>query len=110
MRIRLFVTDATDLITIINERGVFDPNLRLMDIVNDWVNVVLRETNIVSVHQNHRSMNERDLLDILHTEDIAEFEDTLIHTINSKALDVIGCRTTHHEIIDNQLEFYTFGG
>lgn len=110
MKVRLFVTDASDLTYIVSQYGNFDPNLKVSDITNDWVNVLLRETKALSVHRNIRTLNERDLLDTLEGRDIEFFEDELIHTIRSLDLSSHGFPTMHHEIIDNQLEFYILGG
>lgn len=110
MKVRLFVADASDLTSIVSQYGNYDPNLNVNHITNDWVNVLLRETKTLSVYRNLRTLNERDLLDTLNNDDIAFFEDELMHTIKSLDLSLHGYPTLHHEIIDNQLEFYILGG
>lgn len=110
MEKRLFITEAHDLIALIDD-NYQNSNMDLTETVtNDWVNIVLQESKSMSVHPTKKLLDSAELYCLLSARDIKLFIKTLHHMIEPFDLGELGYPTLHHRVSDGRLEFYTLRG
>lgn len=110
-RVRLYTCDAVDLLGIIEEATHNEKvDASTEELANDWVNIILRNLNVLPIHYCDRVLSEKEHYDLLEQDDILRFEDALLHTIKPITQgDELGTPTLSHLIVDEKLEFYYHG-
>lgn len=114
MEKRLFVTDANDLISLIENsdfKNVFD-NLPIgvEDVTNYWVNDILNLTGRLPVNRVRRYLDKVETHCTLTAPEMGLFKSILFHTIEKFETGELGYPTMHHRISGGMLEFYILRG
>lgn len=113
MEKRLFIAEASDLISIVEDS--FDSshlNLPLMvnEVTNYWVNDILRATGTLPVTTMRRQLDEVETFYTLSIEEMKDFKEVLLHTIENFDVGDLGVPTMHHRVENGSLEFYILRG
>lgn len=113
MKKRLFITEAIDLISIIEDST--QANLQKLpidaeEIANYWVNDILRAAGDLPVVRLRRYLTEAETYCTLTARESSLFMKILFHTIDKFDVGDLGAPTMHHCIENGALEFYILRG
>lgn len=115
MEKRLFIAEAHDLISLVEE-SVFNNEkdnlpISVEEITNYWVNDFLTISNKLPVKKLRRYLDQVETHCTLTAVEMKLFKEILFHTIeNFSFLDNLGVPTMHHRISDGMIEFYILRG
>lgn len=114
MEKRLFVAEAYDLISLIEEsdfKNVFDDlPIGVEEVTNYWVNDILTLTGKLPVNGVRRYLDRVETHCTLTAQEMGLFKRILFHTIEKFDTGNLGVPTMHHRISDGMLEFYILRG
>lgn len=114
MEKRLFITEANELISIIENGDYFtglDIPIVAEEIANYWVNDILKVSGKLPVNnipRRYLSIEETYLT--LTAQESSLFMEILFHTIDKFDTGDIGAPTMYHRIENGALEFYILRG
>lgn len=113
MRKRLFLTEAQDLIGIVEDSEFNTTNhemeISVEELTNYWVNDLLAAKGDFPVASLNRYFDEVETYCTLTGEEIITFKEILFHTIEPFKLHNVG-QTIRHSIQNGSLEFYILRG
>lgn len=115
MEKRLFIAEAHDLISLIEDSLFGDKNdelpISVEEITNYWVNDFLTISNRLPVKTLRRYLDPVETHCTLTAQEMKLFREILFHTIENFDFTYnLGMPTMHHRIKDGMIEFYILRG